>query len=253
MRFFKRLLIAASVAAAPSVTAYGAQVLVDFGDAATPTSTADSLGRSWNNITPANDTAANFILNNAGGTDSGYRLSISNPPGTTNAVGFNSANTNGTTAPTGAAASHGYPSSATRDSLYGNMVSFNGLVVEAVRLTLSNLNPSELYNFDFFASRTGAGGDNRETEYHVTGGNANTSVFLNASENTGNIASLTGVSPDGSNQIVIDVDPGPNNNNANRFFYLGVLEVNSTPEPSSILLLGIVPAAGLLRRRRVKG
>jgi len=229
--------------------ANGAQVLVDFG-ATTTTTATDAVSRTWNNITTSNDTASNFVLNNSSGTDSTYRLSISNPPGTTNAVGFNGANANGTVAPTGTVAARNYPTSATGDSLFGNTVTFSSLVVESVRLTFSSLKPGETYTFDFFASRTGAGGDNRESEYHVIGGNTNTSVFLNASDNNGNIVSVSGVTPDASNQIVIDLDPGPNNNNANRFFYLNTLEINSVPEPGSIGLLGIVPGFALLRRRR---
>lgn len=250
MHSYKKFLIAAGLAFAPPVSAHGAQILVDFGDT-TNITTTDALSRSWNNITTSNDQATNFVLNNSAGTDSGYRMAIDNPAGTTNAVGFNGANSNGTTTPTGAAASHGYPASSTRDSLYGNTVSFNGLVVQSVRITLSNLNQNEKYSFDFFGSRIGAGGDNRETEYHVTGSvPAGTSAFLDASENTGNIATVSNITPDSNNQIVIVVDPGPNNSNANRFYYLGVMEINSTPEPSAIALAGIVPAIGLLRRRR---
>ena len=93
--------------------------------------------------------------------------------------------------------------------------------------------------------------DNRETQYAVTGGGGTESVFLNVANNTSNLASLAGVVPDAGNQIVIDIDPGPNNNNGSGFFYLGVLEINSSPvpEPAGMGLLGVAGLA-LLRRRR---
>lgn len=234
--------------------ASAAQVLVDFG-AGTPTTT-DTLARTWNTIGSANDlTGSPFTLLSTTSTDSGYRLSISNPPGVTNPIGFNGENANGTLTPTGTAALRGYPASATGDSVYGNTSSFGSGIVQAFRLTLSNLNPNETYSLAFFASRIGASGDNRETEYFITGGNLSTSIFLNASENTGNVAELTGITPNGSNQIVIDIDRGPNNNNGTGFFYLGVMEINTVaiPEPATLGIAGIV-IAGLLgvevRRRR---
>lgn len=232
--------------------ARAAQALIDFGAAATPTTT-DGSGRTWNNVNDANDVSGSpFTLTSTTGIDSGYRLTISNPPGTTNAIGFNGANSNGTTAPTGTAAARGYPATATEDSLYGNTASFNGSVVQAVRLTLTGLSAAEQYNLDFFASRTGAGGDVRQTQYAVTGGNGSTTVFLNASENTGTLASATGVTPDTNGRITIDVSPGPANTNANGFFYLGVLELNSSPvpEPASLVGIGAATAVGLLARRR---
>lgn len=242
--------LALGVAAGAATSAQAALVLADLGPS-NATTTTDAVGRTWNNINEGNDlTGSPFTLVASDGADSGLRLTISNLAGVTNAVGFNGSNSNGTQAPTGTAAARNYPASATRDSLYGNTVSFNGNVVQSVRIVISNLNPVELYSVDFFASRTGAGGDNRETEYHVTGGNTDTSVFLNAAENTGNVVGVSGITPDANNQIIIDLDPGLNNTNANRFFYLGVLEINSIPEPGLVAMLGVGALAMLRRRRR---
>ena len=241
-----------------SLTAHAANVLVDFGSAgSTPPNTptaVDAVGRTWTNVTDGNDQSGNpfTLLSSATGTDTGYRLSVSNPAGVTNAIGFNGSNTNGAAA-TGTALARNYPLSATADSLFGNTVAFGAGVVQAVRVTLSNLNPAELYALDFFASRTGVS-DNRETEYHVVGGNTNASAFLNVANNTGNITGVAGVSPDANNQIVIDIDPGPNNTNATGFFYLGVLELNSSPAPAvpepSTLATTVTAALATLRRRR---
>lgn len=237
-------------AAFTSFEAEAAQVLVDFGTATTQTTT-DTLLRTWNNVTQSNDLSGSpFSLLTTANTSSGYLLTVGNPAGVTNPVGFNSNNTNGTAAPTGSAAARGYPTSATSDSLYGNTATFNSNIVQAVRLTLSNLNPAETYSLDFFNSRIGAGGDNRNTEFRVIGGSGfDTSVSLNASENSGNIVGVSGVSPDANNSIVIDIDPGPGNTNSNGFYYLNVLEINSVPEPTGVAAALLV-AAGLLSRRR---
>jgi hypothetical protein len=241
-------------------SASAAQLLVDVGGA--PGSPqVDTVGRSWTNINPDNDTNVTVDLLLTNGTDSGYDLTVSNPAGTTNAAGFSGTNTNGATGSTtpalsGDALARNYPAFATGDSGYGNSATFGAGIVQAVRLTLSNLNPLETYNLDFFASRTGVG-DNRETEYHITGGAAGpapTSVFLNVANNTGTIVGATGFVPDANGQIVIDIDAGPNNTNPTTFFYyLGALEINTVaapvPEPGSLGLLAL-GGLGLLGRRR---
>jgi MYXO-CTERM domain-containing protein len=246
------LVAVAAVICTMAGRADAADVLIDFGaGSADRTTSTDALGRTWTNVTNLNDLSGSpHTLNNSSGGDSGYRLGISNPPATTSAIGFNNANLDGTGSPAGDAAARGYPSTATSDSLFGNTVNFDLGTVQAVRLTLSNLNPLEQYDLRFFASRMNVG-DNRETEYAVTGGGATQSAFLNVANNTSNLASLAGVLPDANNQIVIDIDPGPNNTNANRFFYLGVMEVNSSPvpEPAGLGLLGLGGLA-LFRRRR---
>jgi hypothetical protein len=234
--------LALGIALSNHQSATAAQVLIDFGAASTSTTT-DGLSRSWNNVNTTNDlTGSPFTLNNTTNLDSGYRLTISNLSGVTNPIGFNGENADGTMSPTGTVVARGYPVSATRDSLFGNTTAFNGSIVQSVRLTLSNLNPNEIYSLAFFASRTGVA-DNRQTEYLITGGDLPTSIFLNATGNTGNITELTGITPDGNNQIVIDIDPGPSNNNMNGFFYLGVMEINSVaavPEPTSLGIAGLL-------------
>lgn len=252
-----RLLLQALVFAMGLTGAHAASILIDFGGGSAATTT-DAVGRVWNNISESNDLSGSpHTLNETGGTDSGFRLTISNVAGVTSQIGFNGANGNGvgsTAAPlTGAALARNYPLSATRDSLYGNTVAFGNGTVQSVRLVVSNLNPDERYSFDFFASRLSAGGDNREAEYLVTGGlsgTAPTSVFLNASENSGNIVGVTGFAPDANNQIIIDIDGGPNNTNSSGFFYLGVLEITSVPEPATAAVLALGGGLLLARRRR---
>lgn len=227
-----------------------ATVLIDFASGGATTGT-DGIGRQWNTISGATDVSGSpHTLLSSTNTDSGYRLSISNPPGVTSPVGFGGENTNGTQAPSGDALARNYPISATRDSFYGSTSLFSGNTTEAVRITLTNLNPGETYSLTFFASRIGAGGDNRETEYNVTGGNLSSSVFLNASENTGNTVTVSGVTPNGSNSIVIDIDRGPNNTNGTGFYYLNVLEIVSVPEPTSAAIIASGLIGFAMRRRR---
>ena len=234
----------------PAAASRASTILVDFGSTNT---TTDTLGRTWVNITSSSDVSGSpHTLTSTTNVDSGYRLTITNPTGVTNPVGFNGVNTNGAATLTGTALAHGYPSTATTDSLYGNDVVFSGNTVESVRLLLTNLQADEVYDLHFFASRTGAS-DNREGQYQVTGGNGTSTVYLNAANNTSNLASFTGITPDASQQITIDIAPGPNNTNSNGFFYVNVLEINSTPvpEPGTLAMLGMAlcgVAAACFRR-----
>ena len=171
---------------------------------------------NWNNLTnhAAGTTLANLVATNGQATT--ISLSIANA--------FFSNNANGTTTPGPNAA---YPANATRDSLYGQ----NGATSNAV-LVLSNLNAHATYTFRFFASRMSAGGDNREAEYSVQGASTNI-VYLDASENTNNVAVTTAIAPRADGTIRISVRKGPANNNASGFYYLGVIDMDiEVPVPA---------------------
>ena len=220
--------------AASSEKAQAVTMFIDFGDTATTT----SGGNSWNNVTSAIGTVPGSGIGNlttSTGTASGIALTI--------VARFGGANTNGTTA-----AGSGYPNpSATGDSLYGNTEEFSGRSNIFPVFTLSNLTLGQTYDFNFFASRTGAS-DNRETTYTIEGATTS-SVSLNAANNVSNTVGQTGVLPDASGEITIRITAGPNNTNSSHFTYLNVLEVNTVPEPASaaVLCLG---GLLMLRRRR---
>ncbi len=190
------------------------RVLIDFGASATPTE--DNATATWNNIDEKNQhRLTNLNLIDAKGGKSGLLLSVVAP--------FNGANSNGVK--TEAA---GYPASAVADSLYANVEPFGGKENVRPVLKLSGLKPGVRYVLTFFASRLGAGGDNRTTRYTLEG--AETSfVELNAANNNSRSVSTPPLvsAPDGT--LLIRITPGPDNNNANHFTYLGVLEIKPAP------------------------
>lgn len=208
-------LLAGLVAFSPA-PARGNALLFDFGADATQT-TGGSTGAvlHWNNLpagTGADDfgLVPNLLLTDGNTTDISLQM-VSR---------FNGANENGTTA------SGLYPASATRDSLYGNTELFGGLENITPIFKLTGLPAGATYTLTFYASRTGVG-DNRETRYTVTGA-AETFADLDVANNVTNKVTVTSVAPDVAGEITIALTPGPDNNNANHFTYLGVLEVQAS-------------------------
>lgn len=183
---------------------FGADATQTFGGPGGPTTT-------WNNVT------------GIGLNDFGILEGLVTDDGNFTALGlqmvsrFNGENLNGTLSPSQ------YPVSATQDSLYGNTEEFNGLSNITPIFKIYGLDSSATYSFTFYASRLGVG-DNRETIYTVTGA-AESTAALNVANNQNNTASVTNVAPDAAGEITIALTPGPNNNNANHFTYLGVLEI----------------------------
>src|SRR5690606_15735836 len=126
---------------------------------------------------------------------------------------FNGQNSNGTTASTN------FPATATQDSLFGNTEAFGGVSNILPVFKLTGLDTNFVFSFTFFGSRTGVS-DNRETRYAVTGSNSG-EALLNTANNTHNTVSVTEIRPTDAGEITIALTPGPNNNNANHFTYLG--------------------------------
>ncbi|MBU0678629.1 MAG: hypothetical protein KJ626_10985 [Verrucomicrobia bacterium] len=186
------------------------RIRFDFGDATF--ATADN----WNNVT--NSTQGTTIIDAIATNGEATRVDLEITDD------FSTINTGGTTSPD---AGLGYPSSATRDSLWGNTNLFAGELETNAQLTISGLDTSGEYRFTFFASRVTGGGDNRETAYLVSGaaGSTNT-VYLDPVDNTSQKVTTIGITPDGSGQVVINIRRGPNNTNPDGFYYLGVMEIS---------------------------
>lgn len=219
-------------------------IFIDFGDTAQQT--------------PAVENYNHILVNDVEPGTPGYQglLNIANLVDNTGAptgIGiaasgfFQGSNTNGTTTPAGAAAI--FHPQATRDNAFGHAAAFgtNPLTPEATVL-LTGLEPATAYDFTFFGSRTGVT-DNRETEFRLLGAPNNTGVLLNTANNTSTVADMLGVFPTAAGQITLLVDPGPNNNNASLFYYLGAMRIAAVPEPAfgSVVALTLI---GLASRRR---
>jgi hypothetical protein len=135
-----------------------------------------------------------------------------------------------------------YPSTAVIDNMFNARTSWNGGGTGYIYFT--GLETSKTYIFTNFASRTGAS-DNRETEYEYTGSSSQT-IYLNPVNNYANRVGTSGIQPDVNGQILLTVRPGPNNDNAEKFTYVGVIDIIVVPEPMGLLLL---PLLGLALRR----
>jgi len=150
----------------------------------------------------------------------------------------------GSEAPAGDAAI--FPVSATDDYLFGHTGAFAGGESNPTGgFVLSGLNDAFTYNLTFFGSRTGVN-DNRETRYTVNGVLTDTGL-LGTSNNDTEVLNFLGVSPSGG-EISVSVEAGPNNDNANQFYYMGALRLQTIPAPATGA--PILAAIALLARRR---
>ena len=183
----------------------------------------------WNNVVPATGTLFATFDSNNNLTPIGFEITD---------LFFQTGEPSqlGTEMPTGDAAA--YPVSATDDYFFGHTTPFAGADPNPLgQFKLFNLDPALTYDFTFFASRTGVS-DTRDATYAVTG-TSSASVVLNASNNNSDVVRVMGIAPDSNNEIFVDVTPGPNNDNSNGFYYIGLMQVDFVPEPSSLgLLLG---------------
>lgn len=184
-------------------------ILIDAG------SNNPTLATEWNNMTVPTavaSTAAQTLVNSAGQTTP-FKAYVHDSFVT---GGFSGLNT----------AAHGYPATALIDFFYGSIFDLTG------GITLTNLDLNKLYSFKFIALRVGVT-DNRETKYTVSGKtsevvNYNASLASQSSTPNQPVSTLY-MEPNASGEITIDVTFGGNNNNADKFFYLGVIDVSYNP------------------------
>lgn len=229
MKLAMGILVAGVVA-----SAQGQQIIgIDFGDQNNQT------GGNFNNITHLQNPLFNLVDMNGAGTGISLNVTDAFWPGS---------NTGGTGAPTGDAA--GIPASATADNLFGSMVTFGGFLEPTGGVTFGGLDASgqTQYNFLIFASRMGVT-DNREGVYSIDGANSGMAT-LNAANNTSNVALIDGIRANANGEITLSVTAGANNTSANRFWYLGYVQITVVPAPSSAALLGL---GGLVATRRRRG
>jgi lysophospholipase L1-like esterase len=172
---------------------------------------------NWNNVTATTLSQTGMTVNliNDQGANTGATLTVTDS--------FNLVNEAGTTSPN---PSLPFPSSATRDSFFGNDVSFSGAIEPTGGFEITGLDPAKFYSFKVFASRTGVS-DNREALYTVVGASTLTGT-LNASNNTSDAVNIYNIHPDSTGKITFTAQKGPNNNNASGFYYLGAIKLISS-------------------------
>jgi hypothetical protein len=202
--------------------------VIDFGASTAETSSTPYPGETWNNVDETQATMANTTitdLQSISGESSTIDLTITAP--------FNSTHNDGTSS------SSAYPSSATQDTLFGNIESYNDQANVTPVITLSSLDPSTPLTLSFYASRSDVS-DNQQTRYTVTG-DRTTSVDLNIHNNIDTIAQSSALYPDSNGELSISITAGPDNDSSKHFASIGVLEI--TTYPNSDLTLVTQPAS----------
>lgn len=185
-------------------------IKLDFGSDLSPS--------PWNNM---NSPSSGVIddLQNSKGNLTGVSVMVVDS--------FNAINTNGTKAPD---PSLGLPASATGDSFFGNVGAFGGQVQPSGALLFGKLDTSKMYEFRIFASRDAS--DNRQAMYELAGETVDT-VYLDAASNVDKVA-ITSLRPDANGDIKLTASPGPENTNATKFYYLGLVEVSYEGPPAPV-------------------
>ena len=126
-----------------------------------------------------------------------------------------------------------YPSTATHDSLFGNVEEFNGRSDVLPAFMLTGLDSTVAYDLTFYGSRLA--GDNRETSYRVSGVDESV-VSLNVAGNIDQTVRVEGVLPAADGTIRVSLEPGFENDNGNHFIYLGVLQIDWEGEAPEVVI-----------------
>ena len=187
-----------------TITAQDTTVInIDFGS-------VPSAG-NWNNVSRVNDGRVDDLITSEG-RSSGLSILVYDA--------FGGINNSGTTMPDPGL---DLPSTATEDSFFGSRDSFSNRREVTGGVLLEGLNPNKAYNLTLFASRLA--GDNRETQYSVTGA-GQSSHFLDVADNTNRSVIITDLRPSSNGNLLIQATTGPNNTNDFGFFYLGALRLS---------------------------
>jgi hypothetical protein len=110
-----------------------------------------------------------------------------------------------------------------KSNFWGNAISYQSKTCPDGTLLIRNLKADQTYSFSFFGSRISSAG-NKETKYKVVGQNAD-SVYVNANANKTIVCTVSNIQPTTDGDINIVVSAGPNNNQANRFYYLNAISI----------------------------
>lgn len=137
---------------------------------------------------------------------------------------FNGVNTNGvlvTNTP------FNMPESVAGRSFFGHVLAWGTTPpYEQGVFKLYGLDPSKSYELCYYGSRTGS--DNRETAFIATGTNTNTVYVNTATVSPAHppvVCNAIGITPDSNGEITVTVTAGPNNNQANKFYYINAMRI----------------------------
>lgn len=270
LRFFCRLAACAALALATAASSNvdAATLLVDFGRGnggdGNPTTSPDGNDAYWNNfdadqfIVSNIDVPAGSMISDLVTTDnSATTIDIR----TNNLIRANGRNNGGLFAPNGPSAAllGDFAVETATEDYFFTETGGNPALNNHSDLQILGLNPNATYDFRFFGTR--ATNSTRRTRYTLTGGNGVLSVDLQTSGssigangvyngNDDEIVSISGVTPDGNNEINLGLDVIEGG-----FAYLGILEITETinvPEPTAALLTvvgGFSLVTGARRRR----
>lgn len=111
----------------------------------------------------------------------------------------------------------GLPFTVVQDAFYGDKAN------NKAGFTVYNLNKNERYQFVFYGSRRDVA-DNRETQYLVRGSNQG-SAMINTSNNSSQVAIVNNIEPSADGTVEIVLSPGPNNTNADQFYYINAMMI----------------------------
>jgi len=176
---------------------------------------------NWNNLSFATLNASALLVDSlTNGT--GIRATVT--------VRLNGGNNNASAAPVGDAAEF---APASTNNAYGHTVTWSGTPpILFGEMVFSNLNPTVAYTFTFYASRMGVG-NIRDARYIVTGANSGNAV-LNASNNSSATVTVADIYPDAAGVVTLRVEPGPDNNNGNGFYYITAMKFVYTEPPPTV-------------------
>lgn len=211
-------------------------ILIDFGGGANPTASPDANSNYWNNlVAPSNGTATLVSTTNA---TTGISVAVTDA--------FDNSGPSPYATLTGNAS--------LGDLNIGTAISDYFYVTSSSigNLTFSGLNATKTYTFTIFGTRNAT--ETRTTNYSLIGGNSgNASLVVSGTNlggaginyNTGNLAVISSISPNGSNEILLTVST------ASTYGYISALQIDVVPEPAvAVLVLGGMGALLVWRRSR---
>jgi len=224
-------------------------VFLDFGGSVGVFQESDTGNANyWNTVGISTNSTSSLVTSTNSASGITYTLT----------AGFNGQNSGAVSAPSTSLLGDLAVGSATND--FGYVQGSIGYSSSA-SFTLSGLDANTIYTFTFFGSRNTS--TTRDAQYQVVGTDTQSAILIAsgsgiAANGTNNynddeVVTIGNVSPNGSNEIVINVGLGPNGDGV--YGYLNAIQITATstiPEPSAFAMLAGFAGLALvgLRRRR---